>query len=557
MPQSNAPRLPRTSRLNHFRFFGAARARPAWSGFSRPLIWRAFGVFAVALLGTLIAGAGTPNAASELELAGLLFIALAGSSMLLFEFHRAAKAPGRWGELRLAAATLTTLVLGRLFLAIDWPPYFNPIPLLAGIVTLVYGRRFALLYAWALSAAAAVAVGRWRPGLPLPFDPTFLFAMGAACTAMVALCHQVSSRRALIRAGWAAGGVLFIAALVGQAAFEPASLNDRAADFMLHRAAATIAGDNPALAELQREAVKGQWHAVITVTRSAVWGLINCVFSGFFFYEVLAYIERFFGIVTRLRLGELADLNTPILRRLNLEAPGTYHHSQMVAKLGEAAAEAIGADGLLVRVGAYYHDLGKMAKPRYFTENNPQSSRDHGQLSPTLSTLIIHAHVKDGIELARSIGLPQQIIDFIPQHHGTTACEFFYRQAVDHAHQAGLPAPDRELFRYPGPRPQSKETGIILVADSVEAAARSLDNPSANRLRSMVHEIIVDKLLDRQFDESPLNLAELQTVEDSLVKQLTWMHHSRIKYPEKVRTAEQARLLALDRNRVVEGACCG
>ncbi|MDF1664874.1 MAG: HDIG domain-containing protein, partial [Planctomycetota bacterium] len=371
----------------------------------------------------------------------------------------------------------------------------------------------------------------------------------------------IQNRGTLLRAGILAGLVIAVAAILGQLLFEMPSLKKAyqrhedalkvrsLLDDQLSKSSSKDEAQNAKMVTERSKAVKAMWREYVDFFGHSFWGFINCAFSGFFLYEILRWIERFFGVVTRLHLVQLADLNEPLLRRLNMETPGTYHHCQMVAQLAEAAAEDIGADSLLVRVGAYYHDIGKMAKPHYFTENNPFSSKKHGRLTPTLSTLIIHAHVKDGIELARSLNLPQKIIDFIPEHHGTTACEFFYRQAVDHAKENDLPIPDKDMFRYPGPKPRTKETAIILVSDSVEAATRSLKNPSPGRIRSLVHEIIIDKLLDHQFDESPITLGELGTVEDTLVRKLTWMHHARIRYPEKVQTAQQAKLKALDRER--------
>lgn len=482
--------------------------------------------------------------------------------------------------LRLAGLTLAALTVLRLALELGWPPAAIPLPGVAGIATIAFGRRLALLHGWTLVFGAALASARFAPGVgveaatPL-FDPLLLTAHGAGVTAMVLLCERIEHRGALLRAGILTGLVmlltLLLAPLVLRPDFYPRTLErvrlaqaerDAAAAALASAPAASSAGEaaeepaavrpREALEAAWRNAVRKVWAEYLRVFRGPFWGLVASVFAGFVLFEILPAIESGFGVLTRLHLLELADLNSPLLRRLNLEAPGTWHHSQMVARLGEAAAESIGADGLLVRVGAYYHDIGKMAKPRYFTENNPNSTANHALLKPTLSALVIHAHVKDGIELGRSLGLPEPIIAFIPEHHGTTACEFFYRQAVDLSREAGRPAPDRELFRYPGPRPRSRETGIVLIADSIEAAARSLDGPSPARLRSLVHEIIIDKLLDRQFDDCPLTLAELARVEDSLVEQLTWIHHARIKYPAKVRSAGQQRLKDLDRARRTE-----
>jgi putative nucleotidyltransferase with HDIG domain len=210
-----------------------------------------------------------------------------------------------------------------------------------------------------------------------------------------------------------------------------------------------------------------------------------------------------------------------------------------VASIGEAAADRIGANGLLVRVGAYFHDIGKILKPQYFVENMSEGSVSrHTHLAPAMSTLIIIGHVKDGVDLARQHNLPQQIIDFIEQHHGTTLVAYFYHQA---ARQADL-QPDHKSdaeessFRYPGPKPQSREAGVLMLADAVEGASRTLSDPTPKRIESLVHEITMARLLDGQFDESTLTMMEVAAIEDSLTKSLIGIYHGRIKYPEQ-RTA--------------------
>jgi hypothetical protein len=258
------------------------------------------------------------------------------------------------------------------------------------------------------------------------------------------------------------------------------------------------------------------------------------VLSGLLMTGLLPFVERLFDVQTDLSLLELGDASHPLLQELARRAPGTYNHSINVASLGEAAAEAIGANGLLVRIGAYFHDIGKMAKPQYFVENQGQAPSRHESLMPAMSTLVIIAHVKDGAELARRHHLPQSVIDFIEQHHGTTLVEYFYDQANKmYASDPDRGEVDETSFRYPGPKPQSKEAGVMMLADAVESASRALVEPTPARIGGLVHDIVMKKLLDGQFDECGLTLRELNTVEDTLVKSVTAVYHSRIKYPDQ------------------------
>jgi hypothetical protein len=268
---------------------------------------------------------------------------------------------------------------------------------------------------------------------------------------------------------------------------------------------------------------------LIRALKFALWAVI----AGSLMTCLLPIVERIFRVQTDLSLIELGDPAHPLLQELVRRAPGTYNHSINVASLAEAAAETIGARGLLVRVGAYFHDIGKMLKPGYFVENQSRGDNRHESLVPAMSTLVIVAHVKDGADLARQHGLPQVIIDFIQQHHGTTLVEYFYRRAS--AQQEGGPDRgqiDESSFRYPGPKPQSKEAGILMLADAVESASRVLVEPTPSRIESLVEEITMKRLLDGQFDECGLTLEEVHRVRLSLVKSLTAVYHGRVKYPE-------------------------
>ena len=240
-----------------------------------------------------------------------------------------------------------------------------------------------------------------------------------------------------------------------------------------------------------------------------------------------------FDVQTDISLLELGDVQHPLLQELVRRAPGTYNHSINVASIAETASDAIGANGLLVRVGAYFHDIGKMLKPAYFVENQGPDGNRHETLQPAMSTLVIIAHVKDGADLARRHHLPQSIIDFIEQHHGTTLVEYFYRREAQRLKEdpdAG--ELDETTFRYPGPKPQTKEAAVLMLADVVESASRALVDPTPARIESLVHDLAMKRLLDGQFDECGLTLSELRTIEDSLVKSLTAVYHGRVKYPE-------------------------
>jgi putative nucleotidyltransferase with HDIG domain len=270
-------------------------------------------------------------------------------------------------------------------------------------------------------------------------------------------------------------------------------------------------------------------------------GIGNGFFSAVLAIGLLPYLESAFGLTTAVTLLELADPGRPLLRKLLMEAPGTYHHSIVVGNLAEAAAEAIGADPLLSRVGAFYHDIGKTKRPYFFVENQFTGDNPHNKITPNLSALIIRSHVKDGLELAREEKMPLPVLDIIQQHHGTTLISFFYQQAVDNLLDKDKMTPDEKEFRYEGPLPQTKEAAIILLADSVEAAVRSLSRPVAGRIEGMVRRIIKEKLNDGQFDEAPLTLKDLDKIGDTFVHILSGIFHQRIEYPEKELKADLER----------------
>jgi putative nucleotidyltransferase with HDIG domain len=247
-------------------------------------------------------------------------------------------------------------------------------------------------------------------------------------------------------------------------------------------------------------------------------------------FIMLSLFEWIFNLATDITLLELSDLNHPLLKRMIVEAPGTYHHSLVVSTLAEAACEAIGANSLLARVGCYFHDIGKIARAEFFTENmKNQNQSKHLKLTPTMSCLIIMNHVKEGVDLGRKYKLKARILQFIPEHQGTGVIYYFYRKALDHAKPNEKINPDD--FRYPGPRPQSKETAVALLADSTEAASRSLKEPSPESIRQLVRKIINDKFIDGQLDECDLTLRDLHKIQESFVRNLMAIFHTRVVYP--------------------------
>jgi putative nucleotidyltransferase with HDIG domain len=388
---------------------------------------------------------------------------------------------------KIAGVCVLVLMTLALALVMSYPPWYAvliPLTVTALVLTIAYNPPFALLLSLTLSLATTVALGSNLHHL--------LVQMGGLATAVLAL-RSVRTRTRLVKIG-AAAGLVYLLMTIGTGI----------------------------LAEQM-------WLFVtFDAVRHLVWGTI----AGFLVSGCLPLVERCFNIVTDITLGELADGSHPLLQELIRRAPGTYTHSMMVATLAEPAAEAIGADPLLTRVGAYFHDVGKMLKPDYFIENQSGENRHHG-LEPALSTLVIIGHVKDGVALAEQYRLPRPIIDFIQQHHGTTLVEYFYREALRLQESQGHgPVELEPTFRYPGPRPRNRENGIVMLADAVESASRALGDPTPGSLRKLVHDMLMKRLLDGQFDESGLTLTELHLIEETLSKGLIALYHSRIKYPE-------------------------
>ncbi len=361
---------------------------------------------------------------------------------------------------------------------------------------------------------ACLAAALWWAILQAGGDslPLFLALSGGVVSVLSTL--RVRRRSRLLRAGFYSGLAVWVAGIfsgiIGPVVWDAPSLTD--------------------------------WAQVAIGSGAAIGiGILTAVLvSG-----SLPMLEQIFGITTEISWLEMADLNHPLLRRLSLEAPGTYHHSLAMANLAEACAEKVGANPTLCRVSAYFHDIGKLVKPEYFTENIRAGANPHDDLTPTMSALIILSHVKEGVDLALRNKLNRRVVDAIREHHGTTLVEYFYQRACRQEQEArgggnhgnsradDVPKVSEENYRYPGPKPQSIESVILGLADASESASRSLDRPTLQRIDDLVHDILQDRINDGQYDEAPVTLCQLHTIADTLVSSLGSMLHTRIDYRKK------------------------
>jgi len=386
-----------------------------------------------------------------------------------------------------------------------------------------------------LSVAAVVlcmlsATDAWRAEIV----PLLVFAMTVAIAYDQDLALLLTAQVALVVAeglGWGIGRFVTLASAAAAMIFWMARIRSRSKLIYVGLWAGAVAALTQLGTGLLDERTLDS-AVLYEAGRTGLW----TVLAGFLMTGLLPFIERAFGVLTDLSLLEVGDVAHPLLQELVRRAPGTYNHSINVASLAEAAAEAIGARGLLVRVGAYFHDVGKMLKPAYFVENQGRENR-HESLVPAMSTLIIVAHVKEGVELARQYNLPKPIVDLIAEHHGTTLVEYFFRRAEERSQtDPNGGEVDEQTYRYPGPKPSTRESAVLMLADAAESATRSLTEPTPARIASLVHDLAMKRLLDGQFDECGLTLEELGQVEQSLVKGLTAVYHGRVKYPDQ-RTA--------------------
>ncbi|MEE9227250.1 MAG: HDIG domain-containing metalloprotein [Acidobacteriota bacterium] len=365
--------------------------------------------------------------------------------------------------------------------------YYYVIPVGAGamMVTLLANARIAMVYSAFFSVLFGMLVN-WEA-------PLMVFALVSNLGAIFGIT-QYQQRTALIRAGIAVGGINVV----------------------------TI---------FAMDCITGNLEPISRVGLDTACGFAGGILLSGFVSFGLPLLENFFNVLTDVRLLELSNLNNPLLRKLAVQAPGSYNHSVMVGTLAEAGAEAIGANGLFCRVAAYYHDIGKMNHPEYYIENMKDGIYRHAGLSPSLSVLVIQNHVKEGIEMAKEVGIPQPIIDIIPQHHGTRLIRYFYEKAKKEEEEKGVQEVKAEDYRYPGPKPQSKEGAIFMLSDSIEAAARTVEEPSPARFKTVIRKIFNDIVLDRQFDECDLTFSDLDKIGEAFLKTLASIYHHRIDYP--------------------------
>ncbi|SKB06779.1 hypothetical protein SAMN02745166_04537 [Prosthecobacter debontii] len=385
-------------------------------------------------------------------------------------------------------------------LVVAMPHAFAPL-----VLSVILGRRmglFAAIYSTLLGSMVCVAVN------PI----TYLASSSLIGFLVVLFTKRVRRRNRLFMSGLYIGGVASLFSL------------------LLYEASGTGLG-------------------AVSVGRMLGVPLATGMITGLLVGGLLPVIESIFGVTTEISWLELADLNHPLMKRLSIEAPGTYHHSLVVANLSEAAAEAIGANAAMTRVCAYFHDIGKLTKPEYFIENMDPSDNPHDDLTARMSALILIAHVKDGVDLAIKHKLNVSIIDVIEQHHGTSLAWYFYKRALEQkaemirlveqgkSKEDDVPQVSEGVFRYPGPTPQFKESAIISLADAVESASRTLEKPNASRIEALVDDLVMDRMKDGQLDECDLTIADLAKVKASFVKTLLSMMHSRIKYQKAAETS--------------------
>jgi putative nucleotidyltransferase with HDIG domain len=427
----------------------------------------------------------------------------------------------------LAGNALVALLLSALLVAFLWR--FQP--------AIWFRNRSLLLFSLALLAsvvAMRIAADRTLWAYVVPTAATVLLTgillegpAGAAMAAALAVLAGVMNSNSLEPAVYTlAGGIAALTTIVRA---------ERLNTFV--RAGIVLAATNIAVILAfnlleQRD--------VTSMVQGAAAGSVNAALSVILAVGSFAVIGNLFGIMTVFQLLELANPSSRLLRRLLLETPGTDHHSVMVGHLAERAAETIGADPLLARVAAYYHDIGKMKNPLAFIENQAGERNIHDELSAEVSARIISSHIRDGIDLGYEHGLPVQIIGFIPQHHGTSVMSYFYGKALQEVGGNDELVP-KDLYRYPGPKPQSREAAILMLSDGVEASVRSLDDKDEASIRAMVDRIVDARVEDGQLDDAELTLKNISQIKDAFVQQLLGMYHSRIKYPDNVVPLETPR----------------
>lgn len=420
------------------------------------------------------------NYSAALGVVTIVLLLLAMMAVYIHQFHRdMLENRALLSLLGLTLVTVSVLAKVASLVEFEGAGFLIPTALAGILISVLLDSRLAVISIVFLAAVVGVVMGQ---------DTKFVMVALAGGLASVFSVSRLSQRGDVTRAGLIASMVNFVTMIA----------------FGLFRT---------------------EWFMV----KWSVLGVVNGLISAVLAIGFLPYLETAFGITSSIRLLELSNPNHPLLRKLLMDAPGSYHHSMVVGNLAEAAAEAVGADSLLARVQAQYHDVGKIRRPFLFIENQYGGDNPHDRIPPSLSTSIILSHVRDGVELARQYKIPQAIVDIIPQHHGTDLVRYFYYQARENA--KGEPVEEKD-FRYPGPRPQSREAAIVMLADSVEAAVRSLPRPTPAQIEGLVRKIIKERLNDGQLDESDVTFGDLDKVADTFVRVLNGIFHSRIEYPD-------------------------
>ncbi|QNK55513.1 HD family phosphohydrolase [Paenibacillus sp. PAMC21692] len=441
--------------------------------------------------------------------AGLLILSLMSVIVLFVYLHQS----GGFGGLRPKYSNTQLLMLLLIFLiniitiqiialiqtdSVPYAGYLAPAALGAMLITLLLDMHLAIISSFIFTIMGSIIL---NPASNTLFDFKYGFFVIVVSLAAIFSIHRASQRSAILKAG-------IMVSLFG-------ALSVMAVLLMTE--------------QLERMPF------IYSVSFAFASGLLTAVLV----IGLMPFFEITFGILSALKLVELSNPNHPLLRKLLTETPGTYHHSVMVGNLSEAAAEAIGADGLLCRVGSYYHDIGKTKRPNYFIENQSNMENPHDTIDPKLSKSIIVAHARDGVEMLKGHNIPKPIRDIAEQHHGTTSLKFFYHKAAKQAEEQGIvPTFTEDDFRYPGPKAQSKEAAVVGIADCVEAAVRSLRNPTVEHVEAMIAKIIKSRLDDNQYNECDLTLKELDKIAQSLKESIIGIFHSRIEYPEDVKTKE-------------------
>jgi putative nucleotidyltransferase with HDIG domain len=472
------------------------------------LLWLAFVVLCVGVLSFGLARQGRYRALAASSI--IVIFAAVGGALYVYHYqyrllrnHARALALVVLFPALLAVTKLGSLSSGEALWGLGWG--VGTAILTSIILVIAYDQRFAIGMSALYCVLASLAVGP-KPDQAFQLQGMRLFLTMLTGSAVCCFTlREIRTRMKLLEVSALTAGVVFVTAL--------------AAPYL------NFLGEPP------------HWLHVLQAS-----GYYACAafLAGLLMQSLLPLIEKVFRIATSMTLLDYSDANQTLLKKLAMEAPGTFSHSLLIGSMAEAAAEAVGCNGLLCRVGAYYHDIGKINKPKYFTENEMGSTSKHKELSPAMSQLIIVGHVKDGLEMAKEFGLPIVLQQFIETHHGTTLVEPFYHEAMRKYEESGPGGTGKRLseappseseFRYAGPRPRSREAAIVMLADAVEGATRSLSDVTLARIEAVVHNIAMKRLEDGQFDECDLTLRELSQIEASMSKSLVAHYHGRIAYP--------------------------